>query len=129
MIWNRLFTKATSIEKGTLLQLKNLIGRSNVPTTPKKNVNACEDFLDVIIKGYILAAAKEIEELQGCMASSMSIEERHDWFYLGIQKFIKKYVHDSISFSATPSQDVNDGLMNYGTQVIYQFGAALHGIY
>ena len=44
------------MERGTLYQLRNLISRRNVKKTPKGNVNASEDFLEVVVIGYILAA-------------------------------------------------------------------------
>lgn len=120
MIWNRLFLKATGIEKGTLLQLKNLIGRTNVPTTPKKNVHACEDFLNVVLTGYILAAAKEIDELQGCMAAEMNINERYDWFRLGVAKLVVKYVHEHIVLPASKDKVTKpvDGVLNYGEHLL-----------
>ena len=42
---------------GTLYQLKNLINRTNVPSDPKHNLNACEDFLGVVLEAHIIAAA------------------------------------------------------------------------
>lgn len=44
------------MDKGTLCQLRNLINRRNVTKTPKSNVDAAEDFLEVIVNGHILAA-------------------------------------------------------------------------
>ena len=44
------------MERGTLCQLRNLINRRNVTKKPKKNVNAAEDFLEVVTTGHILTA-------------------------------------------------------------------------
>lgn len=44
------------MERGTLFQLRNLINRRNVTKRPKKDVNASEDFLEVIVTGHILTA-------------------------------------------------------------------------
>lgn len=44
------------MERGTLYQLRNLLNRRNVKASPKSDVNASEDFIEVIISGYILAA-------------------------------------------------------------------------
>ena len=44
------------MERGTLYQLRNLIDRRNVKKTPKSDVNASEDFLQVVVIGYILGA-------------------------------------------------------------------------
>ena len=42
------------MEKGTLYHLRNLINRRNITKRPQKNVNAAEDFLEVVIVSYIL---------------------------------------------------------------------------
>ena len=39
-----LYKRNSSIDKGTLYQLKNLINRSAVPIDPKDNMQAAEDF-------------------------------------------------------------------------------------
>ncbi len=44
------------MDKGTLCQLRNLINRRNISKSPKNNVNASEDFMEVIVNGHILAA-------------------------------------------------------------------------
>lgn len=41
---------------GTMFQIRNLINRRNVTRKPKGDVNASEDFLEVVVIGYILAA-------------------------------------------------------------------------
>lgn len=98
-----------------------MIGRTTVPTTPKKNVNACEDFLNVVLKGYILAAAKEIDELKGCMSMEMDIQERYTWFRLGVAKLVMKYVHENIVLIASKEKAATtspDGVFNYGQHVL-----------
>ena len=42
-----------------MYQLRNLINRRNVVTDPKKDMNACEDFFELITKAHILAAAMQ----------------------------------------------------------------------
>ena len=44
-------------DRGTLYHLRNRIHRSNVPNIPKKDFNACEDFLDTVISSHVVAAA------------------------------------------------------------------------
>lgn len=60
VIWKWLYSKQSSTEMGTLYQLKNTINRTNVPSDPKDNLNACEDFLGVVLEAHIVAAAKTI---------------------------------------------------------------------
>ena len=51
MISKRTYKTTSSMERGTLFQLWNLLGRRNISTSVKANVNAWEDYLDVITKG------------------------------------------------------------------------------
>ena len=56
VIWKRLYKTSSGMEKGTLYHLRNLINRRNITKRPKNNVNAAEDFLEVVIVSYILTA-------------------------------------------------------------------------
>lgn len=47
------------MEKGTLFNLRNLINRRNVVKKCKQNVNATEDFLEVVVVGYVVSAVLE----------------------------------------------------------------------
>lgn len=60
VIWKRLFTKASSGEKGTLYQLRNMLHRTGVPLDPGDNMKSAEDFLMVILHSHIVAAAKVV---------------------------------------------------------------------
>lgn len=42
-----------------MYQLRNLINRRNVVTDPKKDMNACEDFFELITNAHILTAAMQ----------------------------------------------------------------------
>lgn len=55
-IWKRLFKTKSGLERGTLYQLRNLISRRNVSTKPKADVNAAEDFLEIVVIGYVISA-------------------------------------------------------------------------
>ena len=56
MLWNRLYGDSAS-DKGTLQQLQHLINHTNVPAKPKKNMNAAEDFMQVLVIGHVAALA------------------------------------------------------------------------
>lgn len=49
--------KNTFNEKGTLAQLQSLINRRNLPADPKQNVNAVEDFIQVLLAQHVGAHA------------------------------------------------------------------------
>lgn len=63
VLWIRLYSTSSSMDRGTLYQLRNLIDRRNVTTTPKNNVNACEDFLELVISGHAIAAAMKVLDM------------------------------------------------------------------
>ena len=56
MLWKRLYGDSAA-DKGTLQQLQHLINRTNVPGRPKKNMNAAEDFMQVVVLGHVAALA------------------------------------------------------------------------
>ena len=56
MLWKRLYGDSAA-DKGTLRQLQHLINRTNVPARPKKNMNAAEDFVQVVVIGHVTALA------------------------------------------------------------------------
>ena len=57
VIWKCFFNTNSSAEHGTLNQLRNRLGCSNVVSDhPKKDCNTCENFLHVVVSGHIIAA-------------------------------------------------------------------------
>ena len=55
-MWQRLYDTKSGMEMDTLYQLRNLLSRRNVTTQPKSDINANEDFLELVVTGYILTA-------------------------------------------------------------------------
>ena len=47
---------------GTLYQIKNLVNRSSVPTDPGDNMKAAEDFMQLVVRAHVVAAAKTIQD-------------------------------------------------------------------
>ena len=43
-------------DHGSLYQLRNILGRTNVGKDPTKDFNACNDFFQAVIQGHIIAA-------------------------------------------------------------------------
>ncbi len=56
VIW-KYYYSISGADHGTLYQLRNLIGRSNVSGDPTKKYNECDDFFKLIVKCHILVAA------------------------------------------------------------------------
>ena len=49
----------SSLDTGTFYQLHNILNRWNVPTDVSKDMNACEDFLQLITQAHLFAAAMQ----------------------------------------------------------------------
>ncbi len=58
-IWKRLYKTTSAIERGTLFNLRNQLNRRNVSKNCKKDLNAHEDFLEVIVETYVVTAVME----------------------------------------------------------------------
>ena len=56
MILKRLYNTKSGMERGALYQLRNLINRRNVKKEVKSDVNATEDFIEIVVTGYITSA-------------------------------------------------------------------------
>ena len=53
MIWSRFYSNKSATDKGTLFQLKNLINRTSVPADPKDNMQATEDFFELVLVAHM----------------------------------------------------------------------------
>ena len=73
VVWDRLYSTKSSCDKGTLYQLRNLVHRSAVGADPSKNMKAFEDFLLVVISGYVVAAANAESENMNCLEMAKKI--------------------------------------------------------
>lgn len=58
-MWQRLFKSGSSLEGGTLQQLRNLINRRNVSasTKVKGHANDVQDFLELVVKCHLVAVS------------------------------------------------------------------------
>ena len=50
----------SSVEHGTLYQIRNIINYTNVGKIPKHCFNLCDDFLETVITGHILCASLKV---------------------------------------------------------------------
>ena len=66
------------MERGTLYQIRNMINRCTVKKTPKSNVNASEDFLEVVVTGYVLAAVQSYLGMSSFDDMPLESEVTHD---------------------------------------------------
>ena len=68
-------SKKSIAEHGTVLQIRNLIGRSNVVGKPKKDMNACKYFLILLLHSYITSAAMNVLEITSLEEWPSSVPE------------------------------------------------------
>ncbi len=53
LIFRHYFSKKSLADCGTLYQLRNVLGRTNVVQRPLDNFNACDDFFVLVVHAYI----------------------------------------------------------------------------
>ena len=64
VIWKYFYSEQSAAEHGTMYQLRNLLNRSNVPKKPKKNFDACDDFLCTLVETLLLVATLEYLQME-----------------------------------------------------------------
>ena len=68
------------MERGTLYQLRNLINRRNIVKKVKNDMNACEDFFELVVTGHVIACAMQLLGMSSIneIPSSMVIQSPED---------------------------------------------------
>lgn len=118
VMWVRLYRKGTSMEGGTLLQLKNLLNRSNVPRDVHKDVNATEDFVQVVLSAHIIAAAMEYFGMESLGdkpnpnlipsdVNSLTKEEKKRVLFRSIDEIVKNYTNIALPRGGHGHQNPN----------------------
>lgn len=118
----------STVEKGTLYQLRDRLNRLNVVVYPSKNVNACDDFFHQIVHAHIVAAALDtlgmdsIDDVPCDDVLSnpediwmLPVSERRDI----LNKMCKKVVdsHVKFSFNEHPTS-TTDQVFSYAQQIL-----------
>ena len=106
-IWKRFWSTESKRDKGTLYQLKNEIYRTSVPSDPKTNMNAAEDFLCLILHAHTVAAAKSILKY----VPVSSVNDLAD-------KILVNFIHLSPPPVSTPSEPILDGVQFYAVDLL-----------
>ena len=58
MVWSHLYKTSSSLDViGTLYQLRTLMNKRNITSDVSKDMNACEDFLELVVSSHVIAAA------------------------------------------------------------------------
>ena len=64
LIWKRFYSVTSGRQKGTLYQMKNLVHRTSIPMSPKNNMNATEDFMEVLMDSHLISATLQLLDLR-----------------------------------------------------------------
>ena len=119
-----------------MYQLRNLINRKNVVSDPKKDMNACEDFFELITNAHILAAAMQKFDMKSLTdplssdffpdSQDLSQKERlavldlavqailSDFVNISFPKQIKKNSKEPRSYPRVCQRNLNNGLDIFG---------------
>ena len=118
------------MEGGTILQLKNLLNRTNVPRDVHKDVNAVDDFVQVALSGHIIAAAMECfgmkslgdkpnQDIVPSNVESLSKEEKKQVFFELVGKIVSKYTNIALpSEKSSKSAASIDGIQEYAKEFL-----------
>ena len=122
VIWKYFLSTESSGDYGTLYQLRNRLGRTNVVRYPDKNFNACDDFFSSVITGHVLTALKQLtlEEFDTEEMWLKTKEERKEMLLSIASQVVDKYVDFSYHGPHTeePSQPSSDKVNKYATQLL-----------
>ena len=120
------------MEKGTLYQLRNLINRRNVVKKVKSDINASEDFFELIVTGHIIACAMEMlgmSSIDAIPSSSIIPSPEEAWMKDDTERksilmdvasdIVDKYVDLSTTFADSRSSRTSpDRVFAYSCEVL-----------
>ena len=104
-MWARLYSSESSMDGGTLHQLRNVINRVNVGRGKeiKHQVNEVEDFLELVVNCHLVAAAmhffgmksvKDTPHFNGFSddIKSLELHRKKKVFYERLERIVDEYV-------------------------------------
>lgn len=142
MIWKYFFSKNSASQYGTLYQLKNLTGRSNVKNKPIDSFDACEDFFVVVMEAHIVAATMKLLKMKsltdvpsmefvphGETTWTQTTEERKAIIGKVISAIVDSFIHLDYGTSSSPTSETsaskdcetsnnNDGVYSYAKNLL-----------
>ncbi len=120
LIFRHYFSKKSLADCGTLYQLRNVLGRTNVVQRPLDNFNACDDFFVLVVHAHILAAAMKmlgISDVNEIPSSSPfpglevewmeSAESRKKMLHSVSSKIVEKFINLDFNVQSEETCDVD----------------------
>ena len=116
-------------DKGTLKQLANQIGRSNIPKKVKSNFNGVHDFLNLVLDVHITAAALKFFGMENVSSlpsknvflsdiSKATLAEKKTYFSKCMDSFIDQFVNSHVQGLEKSNISIMDGKFSYACSVI-----------
>jgi len=133
VIWKFFYSNKSAADHGSLYQLRNKLNRTNVVNSPKKDVNACEDFLNIVTSSLIVSTtcvALNMKSKDDCPSEQYVHDSQNLWTKNLVErqeelKKICELVYEKyISFQYNGNdcvQDENDQVFSYSLQLL-RFG-------
>ena len=133
VIWKRLYKCSSTMDRGTLYHLRNVINRRNVVNEPTKAVDACEEFFLVVVEAHIQSAAMAMFGMSATEgaptnrqhfplgAEKLAPSERKQILLMAAGALVDKYVDLSLPGhgSKKPVKSAErDGVLEYATDVL-----------
>ena len=131
-MWKKLF-KDSSRDHGTLGQFCSLLGRHPSAKDPKKDMNACSDFLMTVLNGHYIAAAcnslgletPESDIVNVPNPKTTSLQERRAFVYDIAKSVVEQcgLLEDALLLKDIPNP--RDGIYNYTRVLCHLSSVAL----
>lgn len=128
VVWSRLYKTDSSQDGGTLYQLRNLINRRNVVTDPKKDMNSCEDFFELITNAHVLTAAMEKFEMKSLTDTvspnvfpvdrELSSEERSKILDSAVRAIISEFIDITFPEKCKKVPKDQDRILEYAKEAL-----------
>ena len=128
IIWKRLYNTLSTTDHGTLQQLRDLINRRNVISEPGKDVNACEDFLLLVVKCYVICAALNVFNMDTIESFPENVEnewnleskdERRCKLYSLAEEIVAQFVDLSAVSDSKENQSISvDHINEYSKELL-----------
>ena len=108
----------SSMDHGSLYQLRNILGRTNVGKDPTKDFNACDDFFHTVISAHIISAFHELDkgDFDPSTDWMKSDEDRKQILLKYSAQLVDKYV--DFSYNRHKESTSNDMVQNYAVQLL-----------
>ncbi len=117
------------MDKGTLYQLRNLINRRNVVSSPQENLAACEEFYLLVVEGHILSAVFTVFKMNGFddtpsvdffpeSFATASPSEQKSTFVRACTEVVNRYVDMTFGKGTSPDTNTSDGIRGYACDVL-----------